>query len=256
MKHIMVRYKRLIVMLVLAAVALVAAVAQEIDTTEFLKRIDENLTLERADFGAVMTMVAEDPEEGIDRRKARMFRRDRDGAFVLLILEPQVNRGQGYLQVDDALWFYDPESRAFSFTSMSENFQGSDARMSDFGTSTLDEDYTITSVEKGALGRFDVYILELEARHNEVTFPYLKFWVTTDSLLILKTEDYSVTERLLRTSYYPRYTRAGDAYIPAQIILIDELVEGKKTTMNFEEVSVSPLPDSVFTKAYIERVSR
>jgi outer membrane lipoprotein-sorting protein len=203
-----------------------------------------------------MTMVAEDPDEGIDRRKARMFRRDRDGAFVLLILEPQVNRGQGYLQVDDALWFYDPTSRAFSFTSMSENFQGSDARMSDFGTSTIDADYEVSLASEGKLGRFEVYVLELEARHNEVTFPYLRLWVTKDSFLILKTEDYSVTRRLLRTSYYPRYTRAGDAYMPAQIILIDELVEGKKTTMNFEDVSTAPLPDSVFTKAYVERVSQ
>jgi len=44
--------------------------------------------------------------------------------------------------------------------------------------------------------------------------------------------------------------------MPAQIILIDELVEGKKTTMNFEDVSTAPLPDSVFTKAYVERVSQ
>jgi hypothetical protein len=139
---------------------------------------------------------------------------------------------------------------------MSENFQGSDARMSDFGTSTLDDDYEILSVSEGTLGNFEVFVLELEARHNEVTFPYLKFWVTKDNFLILKSEDYSVTSRLLRTSYYPRYTRAGDAYIPTQIILIDELVDGKKTTMNFEEVSIAPLPNSVFTKAYVERVSR
>lgn len=256
MKLFYTRDRRAFTILMIAIAATAGIAAQQVDPSGFLKQIDENLTLESADFGAVMGMVAEDPQEGLDRRKARIFRRDRDGAFVVLILEPQVNRGQGYLQVDDALWFYDPESRAFSFTSMNENFQGSDARMSDFGSSTLDEDYSITSVQEGTLGTHHVYILELEAKHTEVTFPHLRLWVTKETFLILKSQEYSVTERLLRTSYYPRYARAGDAYIPTHIILIDELVEGKKTTMSLDEVSTSPLPDSVFTKAYIERVSR
>ena len=103
--------------LLLATIIIPGLAAQEVDTTGFLERIDENLTLENKDFSAVMTLVSEDPEEGIDRRRARIFRRDRDGAYVLLVLEPAVNRGQGYLQVEDALWFYDPESRSFSYSS-------------------------------------------------------------------------------------------------------------------------------------------
>lgn len=233
-----------------------AARAQEIDTSGFLEQIDENLTQASTDFSAVMTLVAEDPEEGIDRRTARIFRRDRDGAYVLLVLEPEVNRGQGYLQVDDALWFYDPESRSFSHSSRSESFQGTDARVSDFESSTLAEDYLITSAAEGTLGAYQVYILEMEATNNEVTYPYLTMWVTRDEKLILKSEDYSVTNRLLRTSYFPRYTRAGDAYIATQAIFVDELVEGKKTTITFTEVSTAGLPDSVFTKSYVERVSR
>lgn len=230
--------------------------AQPIDTSGMLARIDENVRLAESDFSAVMTFIAEDPEEGVDRRTTRIFRRDRDGAFVLLVLEPEVNRGQGYLQVDDELWFYDPESRNFSFSSQSEAFQGTDARVGDFGSSTLAEDYVITSAAEGRLGSFDVYILDLEATNDEVTYPYLKLWVTREELLVLKSEDYSVTRRLLRTSYIPRYIRVEDAMIATQMILVDELVAGRKTTITFNDVSTSALPDSVFTKSYVERVSR
>ncbi len=232
------------------------APAQQIDTTGFLELMDENLTQAATDFSAVMTFVAEDPDEGIDRRRVRMFRRDRDGAYVLLVLEPEVNRGQGYLKVDDSLWFYDPESRSFSYTSRGESFQGTDARVSDFESSTLAEDYVITSAAEGTLGAYSVYILEMEATTNEVTYPYLKMWVTRDQMLVLKSEDYSVTQRLLRTSYFPRYMRVGDAYIATQAIFVDELVDGKKTTITFTDVSTATLPDSVFTKSYVERVSR
>jgi hypothetical protein len=37
---------------------------------------------------------------------------------------------------------------------------------------------------------------------------------------------------------------------------VDALVQGKKTKITLTEVSIDPLPDSVFTKAYIERVNR
>lgn len=250
------RAAALLVGLATLLLAAPAALPQQIDTTGFLEQIDENLTQASTDFSAVMTLVAEDPDEGIDRRKARIFRRDRDGAFVLLVLEPAVNRGQGYLQVDDSLWFYDPESRSFSYSSRSESFQGSDARVSDFESSTLAEEYVITSAEEGTLGAYEVYILAMQATTNEVTYPYLTMWVTRDEKLILKSEDYSVTQRLLRTSYFPRYTRAGDAYIATQAIFVDELVEGKKTTITFTDISTAALPDSVFTKSYVERVSR
>jgi hypothetical protein len=249
-------WRRIMMVGIAGAVLSMTVAGQQIDTTGFLDRIDRNLLLQDTDFSAVTTFVSEDPEDGIDRNKARMFRRDRDGAFVVLILEPEVNRGQGYLQVDDALWFYDPESRSFSYTDAGESFQGTDARVSDFSSSTLSEDYEITSASEGTLGRYDVYILELEATNNEVTYPHRKLWVTQDQFLTLKSEDYSVTRRLLRTSYFPSYTRVGGAYMATRVILQDELVEGKKTTMTFEEVSAADLPDNVFTKSYVERVSQ
>ena len=251
----MTNLRRLLSLAALFALLAGGAFAQNIDTTGFLDRIDENTTLSDTDFSSEMTLVIEDPEEGIDRQRVRMFRRDRDEAFVLLILEPEVNRGQGYLQVDDALWFYDPDSRSFSFTSQSESFQGSDARNSDFASSSLEDDYDIVAVEEGRLGNFEVYILDLEATNNEVTYPTQRLWVTRNELLVLKTEDYSVAGRLLRTTFIPRYISIEDAFLPTQMILVDELVADKKTTITFEDISTADLPDSVFTRSYVERVS-
>ncbi len=249
-------FKRGMLVASIAIFVAAAATGQSIDTGGFLDQMDQNLLLDDTDFSAVTTFVSEDPKEGVDRQTARMFRRDRDGAFVVLILEPQVNRGQGYLQVEDGLWFYDPESRSFSYTDASESFQGTDARVSDFDSSTLSEDYEIVAAEEGRLGSYDVYILDLEATNNEVTYPSRRMWVTKEQLLTLKSEDYSVTDRLLRTSYFPNYTRIAGAYMPTRVILEDELVEGKKTTITFEDISAADLPDNVFTKSYVERVSR
>jgi hypothetical protein len=60
----------------------------------------------------------------------------------------------------------------------------------------------------------------------------------------------------MRTSYFPSYTKAGDAYMATKMIFVDEVVSGDKTTLTFDQVSTIDLDDSVFTKAYVERVNK
>ena len=44
--------------------------------------------------------------------------------------------------------------------------------------------------------------------------------------------------------------------IPVSMIFVDELVDGKKTQVSLKDLSIKDLPNSIFTKAYIERVNR
>ncbi len=241
---------------VLLAVALNGLLAQEADGEKILRSVDERMNFTETDFSAIMNVIKEDPETGVEKMVVQQFRRDRQDKFVFLFLEPPVRKGQGYLRIDENLWLYDPESRKFSHTSMKERFGDTDARNSDFGVSRLKEDYSVLSVQEGTLGKYRVYILELKARHNEVTYAERKLWVTKDSYLTLKSEDYSETGRLMRTSLYPSYARVGTQYVPSKMIFVDELVEGKKTSLFLSEISLAPVPDSVYTKSYIERVNR
>lgn len=230
--------------------------AADVDEQALLAEIDRQRSFEDQDFTAVMTLISEDPEEGVERTVVQQFRRDSDEAFLILISDPAVQRGQGYLRQGDNLWFYDPESRKFSHTSLKEAFQGTDARNSDFGDISFAEDYTVRAIEEDTLGRYAVYVLDLQATSDEVTYPFLKAWVTREGSLLLKTEDYSLTERLMRTSYYPRYARVGDSVVPTEMIFVDELVEGKKTRISMSDLSDAAIPDSVFSKAYVERANR
>lgn len=231
------------------------AYAQRSDAQQLLARIDEHSNYQ-GDVSATFTLRSFDPTEGDELRKARWFRRDADDAFLLLILEPVTQLGQGYLNVAEGFWFYDPESRQFAFTSLGEAFEGSDANYDDFGASSLAEDYVVAAVREGALAAYDVWILELEASHGNVTYPYKTIWVGKDSELVLKSEDNSLTRRLLRVSYFPSYTRIGDSFVADHMVFVDALVEGRTTEVVISEISAATIPDYVFTKAYVERVSR
>lgn len=230
--------------------------AQTPDFPGMLRVIDQRSNFSATDFSAVIDMVSEDPEKGPEARTVRTFRRDREDTFLMLMLKPENQLGQGYLRIEDNLWFYDPESRKFTHSSMKESFQGTDAKNSDFGQWSLATDYRITGSEEGKLGTHEVWILDLQAVHEEVTYPFKKVWITKKDGLLLKSEDSSLTRRLLRTSLYTSYKKVGNSFIADKFQFVDAVVKGKRTALTLREISVAPVPDEVFTKSYVERVNR
>ena len=140
------------VLLVMAG-SLGAFAQQQPDFHKMLQRVDElnNFT---TDFSAVFTIVSEKPGQDPTVTKAQIFRRDPKKQFLIVILRPETQTGQGYLQVNNNLWFYDPQSRQFSHSSLKENFQSSDAKNSDFNRRSLAKDYTIAGSTEGKLGSY------------------------------------------------------------------------------------------------------
>lgn len=246
-------------MMIFAILLVVAALGSPgfgLDYNAILKDIDEMMSFESRDYAATMTINQSDPEKGASRRVINQFRRDKEDKFLILILEPVAQKGQGYLRIEDNLWFYDPESRKFSHSSMKENFEGTDAKHSDFQRPSYASDYNVTGHTEGKLGKYEVYILDMKGKHNEVSYPFQKIWVRKDNHLLLKIESYSLNNRLMRTSLFPKYAKVENKYIPTHIIFEDELTPGKKTEIIIDNISMNPLPDKVFTKAYVEQVNR
>jgi len=221
-----------------------------------LQQVDDLSDFTGKDFSAVFTIVTQKPGEKDSVTQARVFRRDVKKQFLILILLPEVNKGQGYLREDDNVWFYDPTSRKFSHSSVKENLQNTKAKNSDFTLSSFAEDYTVTSMTEGAVGKFPVWVLDLKANTNEVAYDRVVLYIRKDPTMLLKREDYSVNGRLMRTTAYPKYVELEGKLLPAQILILDEINKGEKSQITMTEQSVTPLPDKVFTKAFLEQVSR
>jgi outer membrane lipoprotein-sorting protein len=253
---------RLLGCLALLASALLPLSAQEQGGSEILRTIDAQVSFLDQDFAAEYTVTQEKPGQGSSVTKAAVFRRDRENKFVILILEPSADRGKGYLKIGDTLWIYDPISRRFNVSSARNRFQNSNARNSDFTSSTLAKDYRIAGQSAEKLGVYDTQVYELEALHNEVSFPFMKIWVDEDKL-VRKFEDYSLSRQLLRTIAIPTYHRVGGRFIPAHVVIVDALqgrmVNGafrnERTIITVAKPTLKPLPDLVFTQAYLERAS-
>ncbi|QEN09847.1 outer membrane lipoprotein-sorting protein [Oceanispirochaeta crateris] len=234
-----------------------------VDFKNLLKQADGLVNYPGHDFSGEYTIVQVKPGQTPTTTIAAVFRRDSIETYVILIKEPSINKGQGYLKQKNTLWFFDPESRKFNSTSSSDRFQNTNARNSDFTQSTLALDYDVVSGTEGMLGRYDCWILNLEANNDEVTYPKMKLWISKDGL-VRKSEDYSLSGQLLRTTAIPDYYKLGDVFVPKRILFVDALrgarIDGKfqneKTQITIDKPSLNDLPDSVFSKSFLESMNR
>jgi hypothetical protein len=254
--------KGLFFFLLLLTLVISSAMASETDV-ELLKQADALVSYPGTDFYAEYTLVLDKPGQGRNTTVAAVFRRDSRETYVIIILEPLATKGQGYLKQRNTLWFYDPQSRRYNSTSSQERFQNTNARNSDFTRSNLAGDYKIVSGEEAVLGRFKCRLLTLEAIHDDVTYPRMKIWISEDGL-VRKSEDYSLSGQLLRTSAIPDYYQIGDKYVPKRILFVDALrgalIDGKfvneKTQITINNPSFEGIPNSVFSKTFLESVNQ
>lgn len=230
---------------------------------DVLKRADSLVSYYDTDFSAEYTIVQEKPGQARSTTVAGVFRRDAKETYVIVIMQPAVSRGQGYLKQGKTLWFYDPQSRRFNTTSSEERFQNTNARNSDFTRSTLAEDYRIIRGGDEKLGRFSCRVLSLEAITTEVTYPKMKIWISEDGL-VRKTEDYSLSGQLLRTGAFPDYYQIGNRFVPKRILFVEELrgamingkFENEKTQISINKPSFEKVADSVYSKTFLESVNK
>ncbi len=226
------------------------------DTTKILAELDHLNDFGSSDFSALYTIVSQKPGEKDTVTQVRMYRRDSKNQFAMLVMLPEVNKGQGYLREDDKVWFYDPTSRKFSFSSLKENIQDSEAKNSDLTKRSIEDDYSVTSTTEGLVGAIPVWIIDLKAKTREPSYERIVLYVRKDKTMLLKQEDYSVSGRLMRTSLYPKYAEVGGKLLPSQILLVDELNKGERSQLSMTEQSIAKLPDKVFTKAFLEQVNK
>jgi outer membrane lipoprotein-sorting protein len=234
-----------------------------ISDLELLRKVDGLASYYDTDFSAEYTIVQEKPGQARSSTVAGVFRRDSRETYVIVILQPLISRGQGYLKQGNTLWIYDPESRRFNSTASTERFQNTNARNSDFTRSTLARDYRIVGGEDAVLGRFACRVLTLESSGADVAYPRMKVWVSDDGL-IRKSEDYSLSGQLLRTTAIPDYYQIGSRFVPKRLLFVDELrgavINGvfvnEKTQITITKPSFDKVSDSVYSKTFLETVNR
>jgi hypothetical protein len=195
--------------------------------------------------------------------QAVIYRRDQDDKLVILFLKPKAEAGKGYLRIDSNMFFYDPTVGKWERRTERERIGGTGGQRQDFDESTLEEDYSASWVGEEKLGKYTVKHIKLAANAEaDVAYPTVELWLDTATLNMMKRQDFALSGRLMRTTYYPSWKKmfskdkGAEVYFPKEIRIYDELEKGRQTTVAMQEVSLEPLEDSIFTKAWLESKSR
>ena len=191
------------------------------------------------------------------------YRRSSDQKFMILFLKPKSSAGQGYLRIDKNLWFYDPSVGKWERRTERERIGGTNSRRSDFDESRLAEEYDPTDEGEEKLGAYTAQKLLLKGKGGiDLAFPMIRIWIDKETKNVLKRQEYALSGRLLRTSYYPKWkkvhspSKGSDVWYPQEIRFYDEVEKANQTLVLIQAVDLHPLPANLFTKAWLESKSR
>lgn len=194
---------------------------------------------------------------------AQVYRRSADQRFIILFTAPKNVVGQGYLRVDKNLWFYDPAVGKWERRTERERIGGTNSRRSDFDESRLAEEYDPTDAGEEKLGVYTAQRIDLKGKPGlDLAFPVIKLWVDKDTNNVLKRQEFALSGKLLRTSYYPKWkkvyseSKKSDVWFPQEIRFYDEVEKENSTLVLIKSVDLRPLEPNLFTKAWLESKSR
>ncbi len=223
------------------------------DPYEILDALEKAYDYSGQDYSATVTLIVEKPNSPAEQMQFKLFQRDAQKQFTIIQLLPEADKGSGYLRDGDNMWLYDPIGRKFSHQSLKENIGDSDAKTTDIAKEySYRDDYDATSIESGKVGSYEVWIITLKAKTERPAYAKDVYYVRKDVSVLLKQENYNPNDKLMRTVLMPKYAKMGNKLVPTQTIIRDELNKGEQTQQIVSEISTSPIPDKVFTKAYLE----
>ncbi|NUN14757.1 MAG: outer membrane lipoprotein-sorting protein [Myxococcales bacterium] len=234
----------------------------EVEMQQMLRTVDDRQR-NGGDYKALCYIETKEKGKSDVVYDAVVYRRDIDDKLMILFLRPKTEQGKGYLRIDKNLWMYDPTVGKWERRTERERIGGTDSRRADFDESRLAEEYTPTYGGAEKLGKFGVHKIMLTAKDGvDVAFPVVHLWLDQTSGNVLKRQEFALSGRLMRTAYYPKWTKLfsesknAEVWYPQEIRIYDEVEKNNSTVVLIREVDLRSLDANMFTKAWLESKSR
>ena len=232
------------------------------EMVEILRGIDMRVR-SSGDYKALVYLEQKEKDKPDVAREALVYRRDSDQKLMILFTKPKTEAGKGYLRVDKNLWYYDPTVGKWERRTDRERIAGTDSRRQDFDQSDLANEYDPAFVAEEKLGKFAVWHLKLTGKEGkDLAYPIVEFWVDKETGNDLKRQDFALSGKLMRTSYAPKWqklyseSKKAELWYRQEMRFFDEIDKANSTVVIIQSVDLQPLPENIFTKAWLEAKSR
>lgn len=239
-----------------------AADFKDAKAVELVKVLDERQR-NSGDYKATAFMKEIEKNKEPKLFQSTIYRRDGLDKFMMVFNKPKEDSGKAYLKIDKNLWNFEPGTGKWERRTEREKIGGTNSRRSDFDESRMAEEYTVKADSMTKLGKFNTYLVKLTVKDGiDVSYPVLKLWIDKSDGNLLKREEYALSGKLMRSTFYPKWkkiyseSKKAEIFFPEEIRVFDELEKGNSTIIAFKDVDLKKLEDNIFTKAWIESKSR
>ncbi len=168
---------------------------------------------------------------------------------------PVVDRNQILLMRDRDLWAFLPNLSQPIRLPLSQRLTGQVAN-GDLARANFVGDYEPKILRKETLDGETYNVLQLDAADRWVTYRKVLYWVNAKNGRPHKAEFYAISGRLLKTAHYRDFETMGGEIRPTRLTIEDALRKGHRSELEYSDMVLRDLPDKIFTKDYLKKLSR
>jgi len=224
------------------------------DASEILEKVDQNLSSENRIFESTMIIQGRRNSRTVT---SRCYMVGHTKSFTEYLSPPR-ERGVKMLKLEDQLWIYSPSTdRAIQISGhmLRQSVMGSDMSYEDLMEDReLTEIYTATVTGTEVIDSSATWVLELEAKVEDVAYHARKMWIDMERYVPLKEDLYAKSGQLLKRTTLSDVKQIDGRWFPTTIVYKDMLKEGKGTEFRVTSIAFNQdIPDYIFTKAALRK---
>ncbi len=168
---------------------------------------------------------------------------------------PAIDRNQILLMRDHDLWVFLPNLSQPIRLPLSQRLTGQVAN-GDLARANFVGDYTPSVLRSEKIGGELHHVLQLNAVDRWVTYNKVHYWVNARNGHPYKAEFFTLSGRLLKVCHYQKFKPMGGEVRPTQLVIEDALRSGHRSVLDYSGMVERDLPDRIFTKDYLKKLSR
>lgn len=240
---------------ILLAITTVAQTKEQSqDATEILNRVDKNINSNTSITKSNMIIYG--------RRNSRTvtsigYSQGENKSFAEY-LAPEREKGTKMLKLENNLWIYSPSTdRTIQLSGhmLKQSLMGSDLSYEDMMENRkLTEMYNSHVIGTDTIDGRETWILQLEAKVEDVSYHSRKIWVDTQRYVPLREELYAKSGQLLKKTELKDVKKIDGRWYPTKMNYKDMLKDGKGTDFIVLEIEFdTPIAPYIFTKASLKK---
>ncbi len=247
------KFSVLVIIVIFAFVAN-SSIAQQLTGEDIIEKVDLNMTSSTV-FSKSRMIIHKGKR--IDTKEMSSWGEGAKKGFAVFNA-PARDKGTKYLRMDDNLWMYLPSVEKVVKISghlLRQSMMGSDFSYEDnLNRSKMLDDYSVFLEGDEEVDGSLCYVLELTAKHKEVTYYRRKIWVDKKTHVSLKADMYAKTGKLLKQLTVQKVEQINDRFYPTHMTMVDKLKKNSKTEFIVDEIQFDvKLPSNTFTRRNLEK---